>query len=356
MTDTLVAAVFIVVGLFVIIGAPAATIIFGIKLVQGGMALMGKGVGFLTNAARGAGGAYENSRARKMHKEARERSKQKAFLERQRRLMEDPGRRGQWYRRSIRRTLGKGAAGELSESLYKAGKGLESERIQQLDSRLTRGAAIALASGDNFDEKTGIVTDRATGRMTAKLDTEDMAAVRYARATGAMTTTAGAKAVGSKLHALGDMTIDMNQRLIDMGHSAQEKSEINNVLNNAALGSGQLHLGYNALTDDGKILLAGQKTGSKPKTDIREGLAGIISSKGVAALPKEIYSGAAFPQDIVRDVLGNMYYSSQRDSFVRQTLSINEDKKIDGIARALGISRADFDDERKRVSRAYRGG
>lgn len=307
--------------------------------------------GVTNKAGKASGGfvkkRYENSgfgQAAAMRKKTKE-------TVRQRRGLTGRGVRGALF--NARQSIGavtprQGEVNQLmQEQVSSARRGLDNERVKNADEMLTPFAALSLAG--STDPK----------HDYNNLNASDKAAVDYMRSNGLDKGELGARSVGTYLNKTGFMTPDLNKKLVDMAGPAGTKegnlarSTVNDQLNAAAMASGQYHLAYNKVDKNGNFQLMGQKSGASDVDRLKD----IIAAKGLSSLSKEAYARGAgdFNEGGKYDAAFQDLYNNPatNESFMKSTLAISEEKKLQGLADALGMTRQNFELQRQAAAKKY---
>lgn len=250
----------------------------------------------------------------------------------------------------IPRTPGQVAGDRImSEKVEEAQRKMREERIANAQSNLTPNAALHLSGGTPI----------------SPFNAADHAAVRYMQESGITAEPElASRALGSYLNQTGFMTADVNQRLVegaglastDEGRLARAK--VNDALNAEASKAGQHQYSYNSVDAAGNFEFAGQKIDRKlpvAEQTTANGIKNIIQSKGIAALPKELYSDDSIAPH-VKTAIQELYTdAATQDQFMRGTLSLSKGKEVAGISKMLGMDVADFEAERQKYAEKYRG-
>ena len=317
--------------------------------VQGAVNSVGRSAkNSATRAGKGlAKDQYKNSgfaQARNMRKEAR-------GIERRRRALNGEGIGGKLFNAEsslsgrLPRTAGQKAGDKLMRERIEAVQRKESdERIANAHRNLTPHAALKLAGGT----------------PPVPLNAADDAAIKYMNESGITADSElSARALGSYLHKTGFMTADVNKKLIDSVGPAGTpqanlaRAKLNDVLNAEAQAGNQHHLGYGSVDANGNFQIAGQKAkGGSTADGIRE----IIQSKGIAAMPKEMYSDPDLHVDVATAVQQLYFDKNTEDQFMRGTLNLSKGKEVQGIADMLGMPVEQFEAQRQAYADKYKGG
>lgn len=347
-------AFWVLIGMFIVLMLPVLAIpyIF-VKMgsiagkVQGKLNSWGRGARntAMGSAKRAAKDQYKNSgfaQARQMRKESR-------GIERRRRALNGEGIGGALFNAEgklagrIPRTAGQAAGDRLMRERIEAVQRKErDERIANAQSNLTPNAALSLSGGT----------------PVSPLNAADDAAIKYMHDSGiAAEPELRSRALGTFLNQNGFMTADVNKKLVESAGDASTeegrlaRAKVNDALNIEASKGGQYQYSYNSVDAAGNFKIAGQKG-----TTVHEGIRGIIMSKGIAAMPKELYADKAIEAD-VQSAIQDLYTDPNTvDQFMRGTLSLSKGKEVEGVAKMLGMNVVDFEAERQKYADKYKGG